>query len=167
MVGAILAEITGHFVFDIISKAYVKRHNRHLEPEARLIPVWFATPLTITGVALLGVTLENGWHYMIAALCWGLFIFGIVLSTTAVNACLLLSYPEASGEIASWINFGRAMGGFIITYYEVPWVNSMDAQNMMGIQAGVIAASFFIIVVLQMFGKQLRKFSGTVRFKTR
>lgn len=166
MVGAVLAEFVGHFAFDFVAKKYIKRNGGVLEPEARLIPVWFATPLTISGVALLGTSLAHGWHYMIAALCWGLFIFGMVLSTTAVNAYLLLTYPEASGEIAAWINFGRTLGGFIITYFEVPWVDSEGAQTVMGIQSGVIGASFFIIVILQFFGKRLRAFSGSVHFHT-
>lgn len=167
MVAAILAEFTGHYIFDIINKAWVKRHGGSLQPETRLIPVWFATPLTITGVALLGVSLGHGWHYMITAFAWGLFIYGMVLSTTAVNAYLLRAYPEASGEIAACINLGRTLGGFIITYYEIPWVKSEGVQTVMGIQSGTIGASFLIIVVLSLFGKQLRQFSGKVEFLSR
>jgi len=166
MVATILGEITGHFAFDISASIYRKRHGGVLEPEARLLPVWFATPLMVIGIVLLGFSLQNHWHYMVTAVTWGLFVYGILVCTTAINSYLLDAYPEASGEVAAWINFGRTLGGFIITYEELPWVTAMGAQHALAIQASVVAMAFGFIVVLQFFGKRLREFSGTVHFHT-
>ena len=166
IVATILGEIAGHFVFDFAAKVYRKRHNGHFEPEARLIPIWFATPLMVIGIVLLGYALENAWHYMVVAVTWGLFVFGILVCTTGINAYLLDVYPEASGEVAAWINFGRTLGGFIITYEEVPWVTAMGAKNTLGIQASIVALAFGLIVILQFYGKRLRELSGSVHFHT-
>jgi hypothetical protein len=166
MVATILGEIVGHFAFDFSAKVYMKRHNGQLEPEARLLPIWFATPIMILGVVLLGYSLQNAWHYMVTAVVWGFFVFGIIIVTTAINSYLLDAYPEASGEVAAWINFGRTIGGFIITYYEIPWVTAMGARNALGIQASIVAAAFGFIVILQFFGKRLREISGSVHFAT-
>jgi hypothetical protein len=38
---------------------------------------------------------------------------------TAINAYVLDAYPKRSGEVAAWINFGRTLGGFIITYEQI------------------------------------------------
>jgi hypothetical protein len=45
---------------------------------------------------------------MVTALFWGLYVFGIMVSTVALNAYNLDSYPEASGEVSAWINFARS-----------------------------------------------------------
>jgi hypothetical protein len=166
MVATVLGEITGHFIFDFVAKIYMKRHNGRLDPEARLIPLWFATPLMVLGVVLLGFSLQEGWHYMVTAVTWGMFVYGIIICTTGINSYLLDVYPEASGEVAAWINFGRTVGGFIITYYEIPWTTAMGTKNALGIQASIIAAAFGLIVILQFFGKRLREFSGSVHFAT-
>ncbi|CZR62199.1 related to HOL1 protein [Phialocephala subalpina] len=166
MVATVLGEITGHFVFDLSARIYRKRNNGSMEPEARLLPLWFATPLMVLGIVLLGFTLENHWHYMVMAVTWGLFVYGIIICTTGINAYLLDAYPEASGEVAAWINFGRTVGGFIITYYEIPWITAMGTRSALGIQASIVAAAFGFIVVLQFWGKRLREFSGSVKFAT-
>jgi MFS family permease len=166
MIATVLGEIAGHFVFDLSAKMYRKSHRGVLEPEARLIPIWFAMPIMVLGITLLGFSLERKWHFMVMAVVWGLFVFGIIVCTTGINAYLLDAYPEASGEVAAWINFGRTIGGFIVVYYEVPWTEAMGARNALGIQASIVAAAFGFIVILQFWGKQLRDFSGSVKFHT-
>jgi hypothetical protein len=166
MVATILGELVGHWAFDRIGKVYMERHKGRLEPEARLIPIWFATPLMVIGIVLLGQSLEHAWHYMVTAVVWGLYVFGIMICTTSINAYLLDAYPGGSGEVAAWINFGRTVGGFIITYFEIPWTTSMGASRALGIQASIVGAAFGLIVVLQVFGKQLRLWQGSVNFAT-
>jgi hypothetical protein len=120
----------------------------------------------VLGVVLLGQSLQHEWHYMVTAVVWGLFVFGIIICTTSINAYLLDSYPEASGEVAAWINFGRTVGGFIVTYFEIPWVSSMGAARALGVQASIVAAAFGFIVILQVFGKRLRLWQSKVNFAT-
>jgi len=166
MVATILGEVTGHFAFDLSARIYRSRHNGQLAPEARLIPIYFATPLMVLGIVLLGYSLQNSWHYMVTAVTWGLFVYGILVCTTGINAYLLDVNPEASGEVAAWINFGRTVGGFIITYFEIPWVTAMGTRNALGVQASIVAAAFGIIVVLTIWGERLRQISGKVHFHT-
>ena len=163
------SEQTSHLIYSFIRFEYYKSRYpsvRRLEPEARLIPLWFATPLMVLGIVLLGFSLQEGWHYMVTAVTWGLFVYGIIICTTGINSYLLDVYPEASGEVAAWINFGRTVGGFIITYYEIPWTTAMGTKDALGIQASIVAAAFGLIVILQFFGKRLREFSGSVHFAT-
>jgi amino acid transporter len=166
MVATVLGELAGHWAFDIVAKIYMKRNNGRLDPEVRLIPVWIATPIMVLGIVLLGQSLERLWHYMVTAVVWSMYVFGIMICTTSINSYLLDAYPEASGEVAAWINFGRTLGGFIITYFEVNWVLSQGAESALGIQAAIVAASFGIIVILQIFGKRLRLAQGSVNFAT-
>ena len=124
-----------------------------------------ATPIMILGIVLLGVALERIWHYMIVAISLGLFVFGIMIVTTAINSYVLDSYPEAPGEVSAWINAGRTVGGFIISYFEITWAEAEGTQKSLGIQAAVVGAAFLIFIVpLQVFGKDLRMRQGKVEF---
>ena len=70
--------------------------------------MWLSTPFLIAGLIGLGFCLQDAYHYMLTAFFWGLYVFGIMISTVALNAYNLDSYPEASGEVSAWINFARS-----------------------------------------------------------
>lgn len=103
---------------------------------------------------------------MLTSLGWGMYVFGIMITTVAINAYGLDSYPEGSGEVAAWINMARTTGGFIISYFQVKWANSMGAKNSFGIQAAIVAAAFAIPIGLMIGGKRLREKSRPLNFKT-
>ncbi len=140
VVAALLGEATGHWLHDGVARFSMRRKNGVLEPEDRLKVMWFSTPFMIAGLILLGFCLQNGYHYMITSVAWGMYVFGIMITTVGVNAYNLDSYPEvrilpsspivpfpksitnrsqAPGEVASWVNFARTAGGFIISYFQV------------------------------------------------
>jgi hypothetical protein len=79
------------------------RHVGRLEPEARLAVIWLSTPFMLSGLVLLGFSLEQGYHYMVAALGWGLYVFGIMITTVGLNAYVLDSYPEVRKSIAKHV----------------------------------------------------------------
>ncbi|KAJ5805754.1 major facilitator superfamily domain-containing protein [Penicillium pulvis] len=166
IVAAIIGEICGHWLHDFIAKTYTKRNNNHLDPEARLYAIWFAMPFLVPGLILLGFALERHYHYMLAALGWGLYVFGIMIVTVAVNSYVLDAYPEASGEVAAWVNFGRTTGGFIVSYFMVEWAQKEGTIKQFGTMCGIVGAAFFIVLALQVWGKELRAWSGPARFKT-
>ena len=120
----------------------------------------------VAGLVLLGFCLENGYHFMITALAWGLYVFGIMISTVGLNAYVLDSYPEASGEVAAWLNFSRTTGGFVITYFQVRWASAVGPRASFGTQAGIVAGAFILIIVLQIWGKRMRRWSGKLNFTT-
>ena len=120
----------------------------------------------VAGLVLLGFCLEKHYHYMLTAFAWGLYVFGYMIMSVAVNAYNLDSYPEGSGEVAAWINFARTTGGFIVSYFQVNWANTVGPAKSLGTQAAVCGAAFGLIVVLQIWGKKLRAMSGPLDFKT-
>lgn len=144
----------------------MRRNKGSLQPEARLWVIWLATPFMIAGLVLLGFSLQHAYHYMVCALAWGLYVFGIMISTVGLNAYVLDSYPEGSGEVSAWLNFARTTGGFVVTYEQVKWAKAMGPQNSFGVQAGIVAAAFALVLVLQLWGKRLRIWSGRLNFQT-
>lgn len=97
----------------------MKRHNGVLEPEARLSVIWFSTPFIVAGLILIGFCLERGYHYMLTSLAWGLYVFGVMISTVSIASYNLDCYPEGSGEVGAWLNQSRTIGGFVISYVQV------------------------------------------------
>ncbi|KAE8346277.1 hypothetical protein BDV24DRAFT_147495 [Aspergillus arachidicola] len=166
VIAAIFGELTGHWLHDYLAKLSTKRNQGRLEPEARLLAIWFATPFILAGIILLGFALEGAYHYMLTALGWGFYVFGVMIVTVAINAYVLDSYPEASGEVAAWVNFGRTTGGFIVSYFMVEWAGKQGARRQFGTMAGIVAGAVLIVLVLQVKGKELRGWAGPVRFKT-
>ena len=194
IVAALLGETVGHFLHDFIASSYIRKHDGHFEPEVRLRAMWVSTPFILAGLVGLGFCLEDGYHYMVTSLFWGLYVFGIMITTVGLNAYNLDAYPEASGETASWVNFCRTVsclpalhcetlaylhaldpstnyfslqtGGFIISYYQVTWAKAQGTKTSFGIQAAICAFAFGIIVFLQIFGKRLRVWAGPLNFTT-
>jgi hypothetical protein len=89
-----------------------------------------------------------------------------LIATGGLNAYNLDAYPEGSGEVGAWINFARTTGGFIITYFQVPWAEAMGTEKTLAIQAAIVFAASGLGLVLQIWGKDLRKWQGPMNFVT-
>lgn len=166
VVAVILGETAGHWLHDLIARQYIHTHRGHFEPEVRLRAIFISLPFMVIGLVLIGQCLENGWHYMATSVSWGLYVFGIMVTTVALSSYCLDSYPEASGEVSAWLNFSRTIGGFIISYFQVRWANAQGTKISMGIQAAIIAAAFILILVLTVWGKRMRVWAGPLNFVT-
>ena len=164
ILGSILGELAGHWMHDGVGHFFMRRNNGRIDPEVRLYLAYLASLLMMVGLIVLGFALQNIWHYMIVAVFYGVQVAGIMITTTAVNAYLLDSYPEGSGEMGAWIVFGRVFGGFMATFIEINWVLQAGAIKVFGIQAGITVAAMLIIVFLQVFGKRIRRAQGTMTF---
>lgn len=166
VVAVLLGEMTGHWLHDFIAKRYIKTHRGHFEPEVRLRAIGFALPLMIVGLVLIGQALQNAWHFMALSVAWGLYVYGIMITTVAISSYCLDAYPEASGEVSAHLNNARTLGGFIISYFQVRWASAAGPKNSFGVQAAIVAAAFGIVIILMVFGKQMRVRSGPLNFAT-
>ena len=112
IIGVLIGAVGGHWLHDLIGSFYTKRHNGTIEPEARLIIIWIASPLMALSILLVGFALEHKWHYISFAVFAAGQVIGIMFATTGLNAYLLDAYPEGSGEVGAWINVGRTLGEY-------------------------------------------------------
>ncbi|KZT37211.1 MFS general substrate transporter [Sistotremastrum suecicum HHB10207 ss-3] len=166
IVAAILGQIVGHFLHDALATHYLRHHDGKFEPEARFRAIWISQPFMIAGLVILGFALQKDWHFMVTAVAWGMYVFGIMVTTVALQAYMLDSYPEGSGEVAAWLSFARTTGGFIVSYFQVRWATNLGAASSFGTQAAICAFAFLLIVLLQWKGKAMRMSSGPLNFKT-
>ncbi|KAK3386844.1 major facilitator superfamily domain-containing protein [Podospora didyma] len=166
VVAVALGEAVGHFLFDALAKQYIRSHKGHFEPEVRLRATFFSMPLVIIGLVLIGQCFENKWHFMATSICWGLYVFGMMITTVSLSSYCLDSYPEASGEVSAWLNMSRTLGGFIISYLQVRWAEAQGTKTSFGVQAAVCAAAFVFVLILLRWGKAMRVWAGPLNFAT-
>lgn len=166
IVGTIIGYGIGMYLHDSIANRYIRTHQGHFEPEVRLWSMWIATPFMVAGLVLIGFCLEDGYHYMVTAVAWAILMIGILISTVALNAYTLDSYPEASGEGGAWLAFGRTTSGFVTSYFQIPWTTAQGARTTFAIQAAITVVGLFLTIGLQIFGKRLRLWSGKLNFHT-
>lgn len=164
IIGSVFGAVAGHWLHDLVGTFYLRRHSNTIVPEARLIIVWLASPLMAISVLIIGFALQRVWSYWILAVFFAAQVCGIMIATVALNAYLLDSYPEGSGEVGAWIVVGRTLGGFMATYIEINWVTESGPQHALGAQAGITAAAALIILALGFLGKKLRLAQGPIRF---
>lgn len=164
IIGSILGAVVGHWLHDLVALHHSRRHAGQVEPEARLIITWLATPMMAVSILVLGFALRRTWHYMVIAVFTAGQVCGIMIATTALNAYLLDSYPEGSGEVGAWIVVGRTMGGFMATYVEIEWAQRSGLETAFGVQTAITVASGFIVAFLQIFGKRIRQMQGRMSF---
>ncbi|KAL2019777.1 hypothetical protein VTK56DRAFT_9221 [Thermocarpiscus australiensis] len=166
VVATILGEATGHWMHDALARQYVRSHKGHFEPEVRLRALFFSMPFVLAGLVLIGQCFENAWHFMVTSVCWGLYVFGMMITTVALSSYCLDSYPEASGEVSAWLNMARTIGGFIVSYFQVTWAEAQGTKLSFGIQAAVCAAALTLILLLLLRGKAMRVWAGPLNFAT-
>ncbi|KAL2836398.1 major facilitator superfamily domain-containing protein [Aspergillus pseudoustus] len=164
VLAAILAYLIGHWLHDLLAHAYTSRNHGRFDPESQLIIVWLAIPFMVSGLVIVGFALGRNYHYMLVALGWAFYTFGVIVNSASVNMYLLNSYPEASPEVGMWINFAPTAGGFIISYFQVQWVSGVGAEVAFGTQAAICLAVFSIVAVLQLFGRRLREVGEELNF---
>ncbi|KAK8037885.1 hypothetical protein PG994_014652 [Apiospora phragmitis] len=157
----ILGELAGHFLHDFLAKQYIRTHKGHFEPEVRLRAIIVALPFMLVGLVLLGQSLQNQWHYMIASISWGLYVFGVMITTVAISSYNLDSYPEAWGRSPH-----GTLGGFIISYFQVRWANARGTKESFGVQAAICGGAFLLILLLMWKGRSMRIWAGPLNFVT-
>ena len=156
--------LAGHWLHDAFGRYYARRHNGRIDAEARLIITYPATILLGICLIVLGLAIQNVWYYMVLAVFAAVQCVGVMIVTTAINAYLLDCYPEGSGEVSAWVTASRNWSGFMATYIQLPWVASAGPARAFCIQAAITFASVLIIVVLQLFGKRIRRAQGRMVF---
>ena len=75
----------------------------------------------IPGFVIIGQAVQ--YHLSIGAVImgWGMFQFGVMVTSVATVAYVLDCYPSAAGEVSAWINFSRVALGFSVGYFQMKW----------------------------------------------
>ncbi|KAI5474863.1 Mfs transporter [Pseudohyphozyma bogoriensis] len=161
IVAVILGELAGRYVNDMVADRLIKRNNGVFYAEYRLWTTYLAIPLFVAGFVTLGAAFQKKLSIAALVFGWGMAEFAILINTVAVYNYLNNCFPSRQGEVSALVNFARTMGGFAVPYYQVPWSEAVGTLKVFGMEAGVAAGLFLLIIpFLQIKGPALRhKFS--------
>lgn len=158
LIGAIIAEVWGHWFNDWLCNRYIRKHDGLYHLENRLWGTYVPTLVGITGLVLYGQALQHTLHWMALMVAWACVAFAMVTAVTVVSAYCLDSFPNHASLVASIINFWRTTGGFCVVYFQLKWIATSGAGVTFGCQAMILGVAFIIgVVSTQLFGKRWRK----------
>ena len=156
IVGIIIAEVFGHWFNDFMARRYIHKHHGVFEPEVRLWPVYISAIFAIPGIIIVGFAVSHKWHWIGAAAGWATFLAGIMLTSVAVTAYSLDSFPSAPTEVAAWLNMARTMGGFAVGYFQEPFGHKVGYDVSFGVQAVIVAVSVVPAIIVHKYGHGMR-----------
>jgi MFS family permease len=165
IVSVVLGEFFGHFFNDFLANRYMRKSNGIFKPEARLPACFIAALLMIPGLIIVGQALAHLLHYSAIVMGWGMYVFGVMVSSVAITAYALDCYPNGSGEVSALLNFARTVSGFSVGYFEVEWGAASGYDVSFGIQSAIVGVSVVILAALYFFGERLRAHGGPLKFK--
>jgi hypothetical protein len=115
-----------------------------------------------------------------------MYVFGVMISSVAITAFMLDTYPTASGEVSAMVNFARtrafpfqsrrfgvitqnfvvtnAVGGFSVGYFQLDWGLKSGFDVSFGIQAAIVAVATILTAIVAIFGERLRKIGGPLHY---
>jgi len=167
IIATLLGEAFGHFFNDFVATRYIRKHKGIFAPEARLPPIYLSAFLMVPGLVLIGQALHRHLIWVALAFGWGMYVFGAMLSSVAITAYALDSYPSAPGEVSALINLARLLGGFSVGYFQLDWGIKAGYDVSFGIQGAIVAIGAMIIPFLHIFGARLRHWAGPLKISER
>lgn len=156
VVATIIGELFGHFYNDFLVRRHTKRHNNTFVPEVRLWATYPMGIIMIPGLVVVGQTLEYHLHWVGIVFGWGMYQAGVMVVSVAVVAFIYDCYPGSPGEVSALVNFGRALCGFVVGYFQQQWGERQGFNVSFGIQAAITVACFGLVASVHRWGRLLR-----------
>ncbi|KIM76222.1 hypothetical protein PILCRDRAFT_12978 [Piloderma croceum F 1598] len=158
IVAVIIGELVGRYLNDWIMEFSIRRNKGVHEAESRLWPCYLAILLYVCGFVVLGASFQNKLSLGAVIMGWGIAVASIMINTVAVYAYCTDCFPKNPGEMSALSSLARALGGFSVAYFQVPWASKYGALQTFGVEAAIVVGLFLLVVpTLQLKGRYLRE----------
>jgi len=157
VVAIFIGELLGRYLNDWFMNQGIRRNKGVFEAEERLWTCYIGMPLYLAGFVVLGVALQNRLNIAAVIIGWGLVEVGRLVTGVAMYAYCADCFPRQYGEIATFLNLVRTLGGFSVAFFQVSWAKKHGALQTFGCEAAIAFGLFLLIVpLLQLKGRYLR-----------
>lgn len=130
--------------------------------------LWLAYPaalLTAVGLILWGISIDQGYHWMVGQVAFALIGAGIQMGNASIATYIVDCYPLQSMAIVTFYSVFLNTSAFISPFFIAPWVDTAGYTWTFAAQ-GII--TFFVCVpvlaLLHKFGPRIRGSSTTLDF---
>jgi len=159
LIGGVLGEQVAGYGSDVLVNWRTKRAGGRRVPEFRLA---LATPgflLSIVGVIVWGVQLQNGtvgkWN-VTPDIGSAIAIFGQQLVTTVCVTYAIESYLEETADVSAFIAFLRQLYAFTAPFYFPLAFDSFGEAKASGLFAGLIGVGLLFVIACNIWGPTWR-----------
>ncbi|KAK4949913.1 hypothetical protein LTR10_011755 [Elasticomyces elasticus] len=156
MLASLIGELFGHWFNDFIANRHIRRSGGTYDAEVRLWTLYVSVVFLVAGLVLFGYGLKLHLPWIALVMAWAFYMFGVVTETVAITAYALDVFPDYGVEAAAIIGIFRTSGGFIVNYFQVEWATSAGPVTAFGIEAGIVAASFLLVLAAHFMGQSWR-----------
>jgi hypothetical protein len=156
--GVIGAQVWGFLFNDRIPLMLAKRNQGTWKPEYRLHSLWIPSVIFMPiGLGIFGAALQYHLHFMVLALGSFFVTLGAFCSVPVAVNYLLECFRDHPTEVACIIGTYRLALGLAVPFFVDQWIAKVTVGWVFGMMAFFSLIAFSLVVVMMVFGHQLRQ----------
>lgn len=130
-------------------------------PESRLWLIYPAVLISAIGLIVWGLSIDQGYHWIVGQIAFFLFAAGIQMGNTAVCAYIVDCHPQHGMSVIIFYSVLLNLSAFVNPFFIIPWV---DTAGPTWTFSGQAVITFFVMIpvtaVVHRFGAVWREKRG-------
>ncbi|KAF4844120.1 putative MFS-type transporter [Colletotrichum siamense] len=155
-IGNMIGSVYGGIFGDWIVVRLARKNRGIFEPEMRLYVLFVPALLMGVGVAIFGITVDRGMHWVYPSIGGALFAFGTSSMMDVSFTIVIDTYKATTAESFVFITFIRNAATIGVPFAVVPWLDSMSLTNISIICGCVTTSICFLFIPLLIWGRDIR-----------
>lgn len=154
---------------DLVIKWRARRNGGVHEPENRLLLLWIPTLIGVLSAVLYGQAGQypEKYHWFVIVFANAGYYFAFVGANISAITYLLDSYPARAGPVLVVITAFRGFVSFGTSYGVAKFIETAGYDGSFGTYAGLTALFGAFGIIIFIYGKRIRAFTGRWATKKR
>jgi MFS family permease len=123
---------------------YFAKMKEDTDPRGRLVLLLIGAIISPPGCLLMGLSLQNQWHWMGFAAGWGMLAFGITSSCSILLTYSVDRFKQKAGHVGLVVQMITYLLSFAMTYCTVGWYSAQGALKQFGTMAGILWVCYLL-----------------------
>jgi MFS family permease len=123
---------------------YLAKNKEDPDPRGRLVLLLIGGIVSPLGCLLMGLSLQNQWHWIGFAAGWGMLAFGITSSCSILLTYSIDRFKQKAGHVGLVVQMITYLLSFAMTYCTVDWYTAQGALKQFGTMAGVLWVCYLL-----------------------
>ncbi|KUL88784.1 hypothetical protein ZTR_03523 [Talaromyces verruculosus] len=158
-IGLLVGLPVGGALADFLSQRAKKKSNGEHDPRSRLPLVLLGALISPTGCIVIGISFQKNLNWVGTTVGWGLLSFGLTASANILLAYVVDCHLSRAMDIGALVNVIKNIIGFGVSYAAIDWYNKSGGEAQYGTMAGLLWATYLLVIPLYFFRDHLRKYS--------
>jgi hypothetical protein len=138
----------------------MKRANGEHDPRSRLPALILGALISPSGCLAIGFSLQKHLHWIATAVGWGILCFGLTASANVLLTYCVDCQKSRAGEIGVLVNVVKNALAFGVSFASMDWYFKAGGEAQYGTMAGILWATYILVILLYFFSNAARKFSA-------